>query len=535
MSASSQRRAPEPTAEAVTARSESPSVAWLIGLALAAAALRFWRLGAAGLWIDEAVSYLFSRHGFAATVDWLRYDNGPPLYYFLLHGWMKIFGDTEVALRALSAVAGVASVVGLAHVGARRFGLRVGLVAGLLLAFLPIQVRHAHEARMYTLVPLAGLAAMAALERWLDGGGRAALATTTAALAAALYLHNTAFFFVLAALVYAAVAGRRRRALGRALLPFALAAVAYLPWVPVFIRQLDNADAYAWVSRVGEAHGLAGSLLASASFLSPRGGTPEAFGAAALAWGGGTAVALTVGLAALGALGLVHRSGAKKPADGGAALWLLSYALVPLAAATLLSATFRWVYLPGRLDQWAAPAVCLLVALGIERLRSPWLIGVSVATLAALSATAIVRQIPPAADGFERDLAAAITGEAQPDDRVLATSLTRAPLAYYLRDRLPPLELLTFPAELSVHPGYDLPPDAGRRPEALRREAAELVARLLPAGGDGRLFIALVPNAVNVHLIDALQAHGVRRLRPLGEYRQRVVGQPVDLLLVSAP
>src|SRR5258706_245124 len=41
---------------------------------------------------------------------WLRHDGAPPLYYYLLHGWIKVFGTSDLAVRSLSGVFGVAAI-----------------------------------------------------------------------------------------------------------------------------------------------------------------------------------------------------------------------------------------------------------------------------------------------------------------------------------------------------------------------------------------------------------------------------------------
>ena len=78
------------------------------------AGLRFYALGAKGLWLDEALSWrlqqfplsmMIERTGESTTVH-------PPLYFALLRGWRSCFGDSECALRSLSAVAGVLTLVG---------------------------------------------------------------------------------------------------------------------------------------------------------------------------------------------------------------------------------------------------------------------------------------------------------------------------------------------------------------------------------------------------------------------------------------
>jgi len=40
----------------------------------------------------------------------LRHDGVPPLYYLLLHAWIGVFGDGDVAVRALSGAISVATL-----------------------------------------------------------------------------------------------------------------------------------------------------------------------------------------------------------------------------------------------------------------------------------------------------------------------------------------------------------------------------------------------------------------------------------------
>jgi len=51
------------------------------------------------LWRDEAFSILFSERSISS---FLHVTFEPPLFYFLLHFWMKLFGNSEIAARSLS-------------------------------------------------------------------------------------------------------------------------------------------------------------------------------------------------------------------------------------------------------------------------------------------------------------------------------------------------------------------------------------------------------------------------------------------------
>lgn len=56
------------------------------------------------IWRDEAFSYFLAKKNFFDIFSLSLKDFTPPLYYFLLNIWIKIFGDSEIALRSLSLI-----------------------------------------------------------------------------------------------------------------------------------------------------------------------------------------------------------------------------------------------------------------------------------------------------------------------------------------------------------------------------------------------------------------------------------------------
>ena len=52
------------------------------------------------LWRDEAFSILAAERSLVFIITKLGFE--PPLYYSMLHFWIKIFGESEIAARGLS-------------------------------------------------------------------------------------------------------------------------------------------------------------------------------------------------------------------------------------------------------------------------------------------------------------------------------------------------------------------------------------------------------------------------------------------------
>src|SRR5207342_2884801 len=87
----------------------------------------------------------------------LKRDGAPPLYYLLLHVWIRIFGSGDVAVRALSGVLGVI-MLPLAYLAGRRLGggdpdrsRWTGWTMLLVVAASPYAIRYSTETRMYML------------------------------------------------------------------------------------------------------------------------------------------------------------------------------------------------------------------------------------------------------------------------------------------------------------------------------------------------------------------------------------------------
>ncbi len=81
-------------------------------------------------------------------------DFNPPLYYYILHFWMKIFGSSEIALRSLSFVFYWATlyVVFLILQEVLKFNQRKSFAYLVLFAINPLLLYYGFEARMYTLL-----------------------------------------------------------------------------------------------------------------------------------------------------------------------------------------------------------------------------------------------------------------------------------------------------------------------------------------------------------------------------------------------
>src|SRR3954447_18502641 len=192
-------------------------------------------------WIDEGLSVGISSHSLGDIPGVLRLDGSPPLYYLLLHVWMKVFGTYESATHALSLLFALATIPVAYWAGRSLFDRRIGWTLAGMAALCPFLTSYAQETRMYSLVVLLGMLATAFFLHAFVYGRRAHRIPLGLTIAALLYTHNWAFFFIagmLVALAFAWHASDDRRALLRdAGLAFGTAFVLYLAWVPSLVFQ----------------------------------------------------------------------------------------------------------------------------------------------------------------------------------------------------------------------------------------------------------------------------------------------------------
>jgi uncharacterized membrane protein len=118
--------------------------------------LRFYNIGAQPLWLDEGFSFQFAQLPLSQLwgAEALNEAN-PPLYYTLLKFWIFFFGESETALRSLSAVIGILTIPLLYMLGKTLDKQQLGILAALLLAISPINIQYSQEARAYTLLTMA--------------------------------------------------------------------------------------------------------------------------------------------------------------------------------------------------------------------------------------------------------------------------------------------------------------------------------------------------------------------------------------------
>ncbi|MFQ6016139.1 MAG: glycosyltransferase family 39 protein [Anaerolineae bacterium] len=119
---------------------------------LLAFGLRVYLLGDKNVWWDEGWSVWVAKTDLLTIAHRTANDVHPPLYFWLLHYWMKLVGDEEYALRFLSVVWGTLAIPILYRLGKRLVNQQVGFIAALLFAVARLHLAWSQETRMHSMV-----------------------------------------------------------------------------------------------------------------------------------------------------------------------------------------------------------------------------------------------------------------------------------------------------------------------------------------------------------------------------------------------
>ncbi len=232
----------------------------LFGLLLLAAFLRFYRLDAQSFWNDEGNSARLAERSVDLIIAGAAGDIHPPGYYLLLAAWRAVAGQSEFALRGLSAFAGIILVAFVYRLGKQYFDEPAALASAFFAAIHPALIYYSQEARMYSLVAMWGALTFLAVNSWVTAIRQTTNVTrrglcqrhsllVVLTTAAGLYTHYSFAFIIIAVnlLVFIQLARRaiqNRKSKAQTLfhwlaLQFA-ALLLFAPWLPTAFRQLTT-------------------------------------------------------------------------------------------------------------------------------------------------------------------------------------------------------------------------------------------------------------------------------------------------------
>ena len=233
--------------------------------------LRF--VGRPSLWLDEAVTIFYGQQSWHEIVRFSAHDQNPPLYYLLAGAWIRLLGDSEAAVRSLSALLSAATGGAIAVFARRFLDVRAAIVASLLFATSRVHLLYAQEARTYALVSLLVVVSFHLFlalfdrrpERRPTGSPKLIAAALTMVNTLLLYAHYLTVWALGVQILVACLLARRAAKPFRLFLLSQLGvAVLLFPWLRFAIANIPAPGAFwlappAWIDLVRLAKQLAGS------------------------------------------------------------------------------------------------------------------------------------------------------------------------------------------------------------------------------------------------------------------------------------
>ena len=410
----------------------------LVSVLVLATVLRVYRLTDESLWIDEnfmvqvATEYTLAELVFELPL----FEPHPPLYNVVMWGWVAIGDATTLWMRSSSVAFSVATIPVLYLLAWRLFDRQTAGVAILLFAVSPFQIWHAQDARMYALLVLATVTGWYLLVRLREA------VTSITALAYLLsgivlgYTHVYGLFVLLAHVLVVAWWLRKAPEQTALTVPQSIGLFGGIgalvsPWLAVLATRVfvpdpafeDPAD---WLVPPGALELIETVRIHMFGFTRVRAPyelLPETPAILALT------VALPIALVI--AAWFLEDLREHEHSLGIVAVWLLVPVFVPFVLSVLVQPMYELRY-----TIVAAPAAILLVALGIQTVRSAPARVVLVVLVLLTVAYPLPAYYGEAQKDQWEDAATVVGSEATDDDAILiAPGWTQSAFAYYYGDR----------------------------------------------------------------------------------------------------
>jgi len=125
-----------------------------LSIFIVGAFFRLYHLGTDILWVDEPFSTFFSQKPLLDILKYISVDSNPPLYYILLHFWIKLFGDSLFIIRLFSVAVGLIDLLLFYFIIKKLFGKQIAFISYTILALSPYFIFYSRLARTFPLLLL---------------------------------------------------------------------------------------------------------------------------------------------------------------------------------------------------------------------------------------------------------------------------------------------------------------------------------------------------------------------------------------------
>lgn len=213
--------------------------------------LRIWFLGKTDLGYDESFSLHAALQNLPDIVRLLCKGDNPPLWEILLHFWIKVFGISEIAIRSLSLIFSVLTIIPIYILGEKYLHRSVGLAASIIYSFSTFSIYMAHECRVYSLIGFLTACSVLLFISIVNSPKSFKFVLLTLANLMLMYGHYLSIWIIVMEFFIAlCVKPIRKRIWKPYLLHIAALILLFAPMIPVlFTRFMDSGINGTWIEK----------------------------------------------------------------------------------------------------------------------------------------------------------------------------------------------------------------------------------------------------------------------------------------------
>ena len=191
------------------------------------------------LWYDEAQSVLIAKMSFPFGIsNYLQNIDlqHTPLYFYILHFWINLFGESDIVLKVLSLIFSLLSIPYSYKLAKQFIDEKFALIAPLLITFNTFNIVYSTEVRMYSMILFLTILSINYLMEYLKSDSKKALLKLTIVNLLMPYTFTGAFVFVLAQIISTIIIYTKSKNLKEYLLSNGILGILLIPY---FITLLD--------------------------------------------------------------------------------------------------------------------------------------------------------------------------------------------------------------------------------------------------------------------------------------------------------
>lgn len=189
--------------------------------------------------VDEPFSLFHSQKPLIELFKIFIWENNPPLFFVILHFWIKMFGIGVVSARFLPMLFSALAVIFIYKIGRKFLTQKIAIGASLLYTFSNLNIMEAHDTRVYSLLVLLTTASMYFYFSLIGSENKRkysiALTITNMLL---IYAHFLAFFIIILQAIYTLlIPAVRKKIFKKHLYSSILLFISYLPYLYLLIER----------------------------------------------------------------------------------------------------------------------------------------------------------------------------------------------------------------------------------------------------------------------------------------------------------